>query len=367
MQGCASRTAQCPNPGVTSLEKGSADLFSPLSEGHEHLNARDISEPPKPFASFGSFRQRHGGAYDFDYSRTIEAPARLESSAASSRADLSQTLTMKNINCEGQAMPVFADYPLPASKRLLHPLHKTHTTGKHCSTDLDREEAWERKREQYLVQEEDEEYDEDEEFGADEGFSDALSEHSGEDTSSEDEERSKVSSNTDESAFSGQCKLEIGDTIEEPQPHALNPNEMRKARKRMQSFRRKSLPRPSAKPLRAKSLTDEDLEELRGSIDLGFRFSYNEPSRLKNTLPALELYCAINRNYADAQSRSSPNSPLNGNVLHRTNSSGSATSPSNENWRISSPGDHPSEVKTRLRHWAQVVACSVKQGTNMIA
>ncbi|MCL7027405.1 hypothetical protein MKW94_014351 [Papaver nudicaule] len=28
------------------------------------------------------------------------------------------------------------------------------------------------------------------------------------------------------------------------------------------------------------------------------------------------------------------------------------------NWKISSPGDHPEEVKARLKFWAQAVACT---------
>ncbi|GMP84451.1 hypothetical protein CsSME_00037978 [Camellia sinensis var. sinensis] len=40
---------------------------------------------------------------------------------------------------------------------------------------------------------------------------------------------------------------------------------------------------------RTKSLTDKDLEELKGCLDLGFGFSYDEIPELCNTLPALEL------------------------------------------------------------------------------
>jgi hypothetical protein len=44
------------------------------------------------------------------------------------------------------------------------------------------------------------------------------------------------------------------------------------------------------------SLTDEDMEELRGCIDLGFGFSNDEKdTELCNTLPALELCYAITK------------------------------------------------------------------------
>ncbi|VFQ76381.1 unnamed protein product [Cuscuta campestris] len=45
-------------------------------------------------------------------------------------------------------------------------------------------------------------------------------------------------------------------------------------------------------------------------------------------------------------------------------SSSPLNSPSSDNsdsWKICSPGDNPEHVKTKLRHWAQAVACSVMQ------
>ncbi|KAH7295270.1 hypothetical protein KP509_27G040700 [Ceratopteris richardii] len=116
---------------------------------------------------------------------------------------------------------------------------------------------------------------------------------------------------------------------------------------------------------RTLSLTDEDLEELKGSIDLGFGFSCGEECDLSGTLPALELYFAINRQYNESKNRSSPVSPLERSVLYGTLSEDSPKSPHNASWRISSPGDNPSQVKARLRHWAQAVACSVKQGLSL--
>lgn len=82
---------------------------------------------------------------------------------------------------------------------------------------------------------------------------------------------------------------------------------------------------------RSKSLSDEDLDELKGCLDLGFGFSYEEIPGLCNTLPALELCYSM-----------------------------SHSSIANANWRISSPGDHPEDVKARLKFWAQAVACIVK-------
>ncbi|TXG72863.1 hypothetical protein EZV62_001442 [Acer yangbiense] len=91
---------------------------------------------------------------------------------------------------------------------------------------------------------------------------------------------------------------------------------------------------------RTKSLTDDDLDELKGCLDLGFGFSYDEIPELCNTLPALELCYSMSQKFTDDHHNSS-DSPI-------------------ANWKISSPGDHPEDVKARLKFWAQAVACTVK-------
>ncbi|CAN1194433.1 hypothetical protein LINPERPRIM_LOCUS8309 [Linum perenne] len=111
---------------------------------------------------------------------------------------------------------------------------------------------------------------------------------------------------------------------------------------------------------RAKSLTDDDLDELKGCLDLGFGgFSYDEIPELCNTLPALELCYSMSQKFLDDTSqKSTPNA-----AAGSSDSSDHATSdhPSPiANWKISSPGDHPEDVKARLKYWAQAVACTVK-------
>ncbi|KAL9235131.1 hypothetical protein vseg_009923 [Gypsophila vaccaria] len=107
------------------------------------------------------------------------------------------------------------------------------------------------------------------------------------------------------------------------------------------------------------SLTDEDFDELKGSIELGFGFSEEAGQHLCNTLPALDIYFAVNRQLSPSPV-STPHSQ--GSVNSLGASSSSCDSPSNEDsWKICSPGDNPEQVKTKLRHWAQAVACSVKQ------
>ncbi|KAK8506861.1 hypothetical protein V6N13_052225 [Hibiscus sabdariffa] len=106
-------------------------------------------------------------------------------------------------------------------------------------------------------------------------------------------------------------------------------------------------------------LTDEDLHELRGCIDLGFRFNEQDCHKLCNTLPALDLYFAVNRQLPVSTGhsrRSSSISSLGG-------SSSSSASPVSEpaDWKICSPGENPEQVKAKLRHWAQAVACSLIQ------
>lgn len=123
----------------------------------------------------------------------------------------------------------------------------------------------------------------------------------------------------------------------------------------------------------AKRITDEDLDELRGSMDLGFRFDEQKGGQdLCDTLPALDLYFAVNRQLSEPKMRFSTSSAPSLSAtkslpnLCGTPSPGSPSAHSNnplESWKICSPGDNPQLVKTRLRHWAQVVACSVKHSS----
>ncbi|KAJ8763410.1 hypothetical protein K2173_002293 [Erythroxylum novogranatense] len=103
---------------------------------------------------------------------------------------------------------------------------------------------------------------------------------------------------------------------------------------------------------RVKSVTDVDLEELKACIELGFGFSPDSPElnpKLSDTLPALGLYCAVERQYSNSLSRSSSESSV---YSHGDNGSTSS---------IFDQDDAPEMVKTKLRQWAQVVACSVRQ------
>lgn len=84
-------------------------------------------------------------------------------------------------------------------------------------------------------------------------------------------------------------------------------------------------------------LTDEDLHELKGCIELGFGFNEEDGQKLCSTLPALDLYFAVNRQLSTSsvstpQSRGSL-SPLGG----RSSTFGSPRSDS-DSWKICSPG-----------------------------
>ncbi|KAF6161307.1 hypothetical protein GIB67_009194 [Kingdonia uniflora] len=104
---------------------------------------------------------------------------------------------------------------------------------------------------------------------------------------------------------------------------------------------------------RTVSLTDEDLDELKGCVDLGFGFSYEEIPELCNTLPALELCYSMTQRFLDDHKCSEGSGDSN-------SVSSTMGSEPIANWKISSPGDHPEEVKARLKFWAQAVACTVK-------
>ncbi|XP_062221150.1 uncharacterized protein LOC133920558 [Phragmites australis] len=127
---------------------------------------------------------------------------------------------------------------------------------------------------------------------------------------------------------------------------------------------------------RARCLTDEDLDELRGSFELGFGFDEETGGAdLRDTLPALDFYFAVNRQLSDPKLRTLAASPTS--TLSAVSSSstlpdmpsprsphaGPAAASGADEWKIFTPGDNPQLIKTRLRHWAQVVACSVKHGS----
>uniref|UniRef100_A0A0E0JS83 Uncharacterized protein n=1 Tax=Oryza punctata TaxID=4537 RepID=A0A0E0JS83_ORYPU len=102
---------------------------------------------------------------------------------------------------------------------------------------------------------------------------------------------------------------------------------------------------------RTRSLTEEDLEELKGCLDLGFGFAYHEIPELCGTLPALELCYSMTRRFLDEQRAPGQEPPA---------------TPPLPNWRISGPGDDPEEVKARLKYWAQAVACTVSKYTDEV-
>ncbi|KAG8051124.1 hypothetical protein GUJ93_ZPchr0009g1427 [Zizania palustris] len=76
---------------------------------------------------------------------------------------------------------------------------------------------------------------------------------------------------------------------------------------------------------RTRSLTEEDLEELKGCLDLGFGFAYHEIPELCGTLPTLELCYSMTRRFLDEQ-REPGQEPA------------PPATPPLPNWRISGPG-----------------------------
>ncbi|GAB2282612.1 hypothetical protein Dimus_017151 [Dionaea muscipula] len=60
---------------------------------------------------------------------------------------------------------------------------------------------------------------------------------------------------------------------------------------------------------RTKSVTDEDLDELKACVELGFGFDSDSPvpdKRLSDTFPALGFYYAVNKRYYDTVSKPPP-------------------------------------------------------------
>lgn len=121
----------------------------------------------------------------------------------------------------------------------------------------------------------------------------------------------------------------------------------------------------------ADDLTDEDLNELKGCIELGFGFNEEDGQKLCHTIPALDLYFAVNRKFATSPILSPASSGSASGVSTTSSPSlgghsswhGSPRSDVDSTWKICNPGDDPEQVKTKLRHWAQAVACSVMQSS----
>ncbi|KAL1211632.1 hypothetical protein V5N11_023635 [Cardamine amara subsp. amara] len=108
-------------------------------------------------------------------------------------------------------------------------------------------------------------------------------------------------------------------------------------------------------------LTDEDLNELKGSIELGFGFNEEAGQKLCNTLPALDLYFAVNRQLSPLPSPSSSRSSTSSASAFSNSIPCSPKKADSDSLKILFSGDNPQQVKQRLRHWAQAVACSVMQ------
>lgn len=115
---------------------------------------------------------------------------------------------------------------------------------------------------------------------------------------------------------------------------------------------------------------DDDLNELKGCIELGFGFDEEKGGQnLTKSLPALYFYFAVNRIGSPTmspRSLSCSGSKLSGIGSSSSKSLDEETSSSvssEDSWKICSPGDDPQQVKTKLRQWAQVVACSVMQSS----
>ncbi|KAI7735612.1 hypothetical protein M8C21_022323 [Ambrosia artemisiifolia] len=115
-------------------------------------------------------------------------------------------------------------------------------------------------------------------------------------------------------------------------------------------------------------LFDEDLNELKGCIDLGFVFDEEKGGQsLANTLPALDAYFAVNRltsPTSSPRSTSSSRSKLDGFGSSSSKSLDERNLSQNsreDSWKICGPGENPQQIKAKLRHWAQLVACSVRQ------
>ncbi|XP_071702917.1 uncharacterized protein [Rutidosis leptorrhynchoides] len=110
-----------------------------------------------------------------------------------------------------------------------------------------------------------------------------------------------------------------------------------------------------------KSVTDEDIDELKACIELGFGFNESN-DRLSNTLPALGLYYAVNKHYNHTISKSSSVSSSSSSLISDSDLSAAVDSPQT----IFDRGDDAQTMKMRLKQWAQVVAVSLRQSSSRV-
>ncbi|XP_028760481.1 uncharacterized protein LOC114719188 [Neltuma alba] len=127
---------------------------------------------------------------------------------------------------------------------------------------------------------------------------------------------------------------------------------------------------------RSKSVTDEDVDELKACIELGFGFGSSREveldQRLSDTLPALELYYVVSENYRSTMTTtpsSDSDSPSPLGSPHTTIYAREWAIYNNESDNCVSgwdcdEGENPQTVKSRLKQWAQVVACAVRQSSS---
>ncbi|XP_055805916.1 uncharacterized protein LOC129874627 isoform X1 [Solanum dulcamara] len=130
---------------------------------------------------------------------------------------------------------------------------------------------------------------------------------------------------------------------------------------RDEAWQRRKGTHGSRRKRRSKSVTDDDLDEIKACIELGFGFDSPEmDQRLSDAFPAYDLFYAVNKQYVDTISKA----PSVSSVISDCES----TIPPDSPHTIVDPGkmnvgDNPQAVKTRLRQWAQVVACVVRQSS----
>ncbi|PWA78363.1 hypothetical protein CTI12_AA212910 [Artemisia annua] len=99
-------------------------------------------------------------------------------------------------------------------------------------------------------------------------------------------------------------------------------------------------------------VTDEDIKELTACFELGFGFNTNSEldPKLKQAFPALELYAAVNQQISKRD-------------LSRSSSMGSDSNSNKYLRLIANTNEDSKNVKLRLKKWAQVVACSVREAS----
>ncbi|XP_052192140.1 uncharacterized protein LOC127801244 [Diospyros lotus] len=111
-----------------------------------------------------------------------------------------------------------------------------------------------------------------------------------------------------------------------------------------------------------KGINDDDVDELKASLDLGFGFEPDTAEKdphLADSFPALRLYHAVTKQYSDYTQSRPPTASSSAPAA--VSESDTGTMSASLSAIFDDTGDDPKKVKARLKQWAKVAALAARQ------